>query len=203
MNVLGKQKKNDVPPETKAMRAKIILTILGVMALIVLLKPAPKQENKSNLSEIEQLMDDNLDSLIRDMGFEQYEVYYKGPIETLTQTLDCPEEDQIVAMELRRDLVENSPILTDKQKVEEIQKIMETIKELQIQVERFYANPNSKYTYDTRRIRFAVPDGRKFTFFEQTMKGLFRTRYLTEITDQSDNAEQVFNEIKEQNNESE
>lgn len=196
---LGIRNKKEVPPEKKVERARIILVALAVIFLIVVLHPPGKKAEGPKVSETEAAMEATLDSLIRDMGFESYTVYYKGPIETVKQNLDCPEEDEIIRLELRRDLLEKNPGLTDKEKIAQIENIMQEIDVLKTKVERFYANPNSKMVYESRRIRFSTTENRKYTFFQQMMKGMFRTRYLIEITDIGENPDEELEILKNQN----
>lgn len=195
MNWIGIRKKKEIPPEKKVLRAKIIVTALAVIALIVILRPAGKAPAQSNMSDLERDMNVTLDSLIRDLGFDKYEVYHVGEIETLTQQLDCPEEDEIVRLELRRDIIENTPGLSDGEKITKIEEIMSTIDQLKIQVERFYANPKTSATYYSRRIRFSTPDGRKHTFFQQVMNGYYRTKYYKEVSG-SENPQAEYDKLK-------
>lgn len=198
MNWIGKEKKKNIPPEKKVQRAKIILVILAFVFLFVLIKPTGKSSTTNGDDDIVAVMDIALDSLLQSLGYEDYDVYYKGPIETLYQQLDCPEEDEIIRLEMRRSLIEANPGMTDKEKIAEIEKIMLTIEQLQQQVNRFYENDKTRMEYHSRRIRFATPNGRKYTFFEQMMAGYFRTNYFLDITESADNADKQLEKFKKQ-----
>lgn len=194
MNWIGKSKK-EMSAEQKISRAKIILTALGVMILIVLLKPVRNDNENKEPDTLTAMMDQTVDSLIHTLGFQDYNIYYKGEIEKLYQQLDCPEEDEIVRLELRRDLVEKAPDLTDKEKIKKIEEIQNNIEALENQVERFYANPKTHMKYYSRRIRFETPDNRKYTFFQQMMENMFRIKYFKEMTGMTDNPEEELKKI--------
>lgn len=188
MNLTGKKEKKNIPPEKKVERAKIILVALAFIFLFVLLKPTGKGPDDNGGNEIVAAMDMALDSLVRSLGFEDYDIYYKGPVETLYQQLDCPEEDEIIRLEMRLNVIEAATYMTDKEKIAETEKILSSIEVLQAQVNRFYENEKTRMEYHSRRIRFSTPQGRKYTFFEQMMAGYFRTNYFLDITETQDAA---------------
>ncbi len=183
MNWIGRERKTkEAAPQKKVRRGTAALAVVAAMALAVLLWPAKKTQEEDAAPTIETWMDEAVDSLITKMGYPEHEIYYRGDVETLTQQLECPEEDEIVRLELRRDLIEKTPGLSDAEKIRQIEEIQLTIEQLETQVEAFYSRARTSQEYYSRRIRFSTPDGRKYTFFEQMMGGHYRTRYFKDIT---------------------
>ena len=81
-----------ISDKKKAARAKVILIILAVMFLF---SPfiSKRRNNKTSADlTITDSMDMALDSIIRSIGYPEFEVYDKADIEYLALEEACPEE---------------------------------------------------------------------------------------------------------------
>ena len=201
MNWIGRQRKKEFSDQKKVNRGTVALVALGFMILIVIAGPRRKAETENQLSQIEIWMDQAVDSLIQGLGYADYSIYHKGGIETLYQTLEFPEEDEIARLRLRQEIVDNNPSLTDKEKIRQMEEIQLSIETLQAQADRRREMRHADEPYYSRRIRFTTDDGRQYTFFEQMLAGHFRTRYFMETTGTGSAAEDYERTTTENNNE--
>lgn len=196
MNWIGKEHKKEIPAERKVKRAKIILAVMAVAIATIIFVPGRKKAAPTGQTPVEAKMNGTLDSLIRSLGYDTYEVYHTGDVETLKESLDCPEKDMLAAVIMRINMITSMTSISAKEKMKRLDDALEEKKALQDKIDEFYAT-GTETEYYSRRIRFSTQEGGKYTFFQQIYPttGIVKTKYFKDITGTS-NAGTELEELK-------
>lgn len=167
-----------ISDKKKAARAKVILIILAVMFLFSLFISKRGNNKTSADLTITDSMDMALDSIIRSIGYPEFEVYDKADIEYLALEEACPEEALLNAVNFKIEMIQGLEI-AEKEKIKRLEEAFKEREMLEKAVMDFMANKSSDYYY-SRRICFRTPDKREYTFFQQYKKGKFAVEYFME-----------------------
>lgn len=142
--------------EQKKVRAIIALAIIGIMSLIVLI-PTPKHAVKTNNNvKVSEVMNDTLDSLLSNKGFENVKIIEIGKIEKVQIKADealCDSLENTKEFIKTLDLVKNNP------------EVKELIKKAKRELEELQTRYDSRDSLATRTIY-----ARKIKFFDKEMK---------------------------------
>ena len=167
-----------ISDKKKAARAKVILIILAVMFLFSLFI-SRRGDNKTSADlTITDSMDLALDSIIRSIGYPEFEVYDKAEMEYLANDEVCPEEALLNAVNFKIEMIQGLEI-AEKEKIRRLEEAFKERDMLEKAVMDFMANKSSDFYY-SRRICFRTPDKKEYTFFQQYKKGKFAVEYFME-----------------------
>ena len=167
-----------ISDKKKAARAKVILIILALMFLFSLFISRRGNNKTSADLTITDSMDMALDSIIRSIGYPEFEVYDKADIEYLALEEVCPEEALLNAVNFKIEMIQGLEI-AEKDKIRRLEEAFKERDMLEKAVMDFNANRSSDFYY-SRRICFRTPDRREYTFFQQYKKGKFAVEYFME-----------------------
>ena len=167
-----------ISDKKKAARAKVILIILALMFLFSLFISRRGNNKTSADLTITDSMDLALDSIIRSIGYPEFEVYDKADIEYLALEEACPEEALLNAVNFKIEMIQGLEI-AEKDKIRRLEEAFKERDMLEKAVMDFNANRSSDFYY-SRRICFRTPDRREYTFFQQYKKGKFAVEYFME-----------------------
>ena len=164
MNILGIKKKKEVSDEKKVARAKVIVLVFLVMIAIILI-PTHRKDKSVAADSTPQAMDLTLDSLLAAIGYDQCEVTYRGPIETLVEEPQIPQKTHLTTLELQMQMYQSMSSITASQR----QRLLDDLnaqREALIDSIAMLEAAATPREYTCRRIRFTTPDGRSYTFFQ-------------------------------------
>lgn len=188
------KKKTAPKTEEQIKRSKKIRTYLlaaiAVMALIIYLLPHKEVEEKEN-NPITDKMEKTLDSLIRTQGITEYEISYLGKIEETTEIQIFDEEDSLAIIEMRIQMIQKMPGLTDRQRIQKLEKELTKRDSLENVLTMKMSEPQDNNVH-TRRVRIITEDGKKYAFFQRLKNGNVSMKYFIETTNIDQNNPPTF-----------
>lgn len=189
MKIYGmNKKKKELTDEQKVRRMKIILIVIAVMLAVIIFAPVKKKDKTDGTVNKEQIMDDNLDSLIVTLGYERpFEIIFKGPIEMTEKKKDCTDYEKLDVINSKIEYIEQAKNLsgTEKEKLEE--SLISEKEKLVKAIEEFEKNGGIE-TCASRRITF-TKDDRTYTFFQRLFDNRMDYGYFIELTEQQKEAQ--------------
>lgn len=181
--MLNIKKKKPRSNESKVKRGAFALTLVIIMIIVAWFAPTGNKnnsENKSPNAVILAKIEDKTDSLIKSLGYNDYEIYYRGELETIKENVILEEEIELNRIETGIINIQNTntnPIIKESY----LTKAYKEKEQLTQRINKIKKSPNAIMKIYSQHIKFKTPDGHKHSFHAQLLGKKYRAVFHTDL----------------------
>lgn len=184
--------KKERTPQQKVKRLKIIMSAIGIMLAFILIRNCSEEHSEEVvIDSTSQMMDKVLDSLLKEVAPQGYEVFMLGTPAVIPQQMTSQSRGKLMKIEQEIATIAAMENLSDSDRSKLMQKLQEELEVYRNQIIMEESDPRLTMLVDSRRVRFTTSDGKEYACFQQHFQGIHKLKWLIEVTAEDTNINNI------------